>query len=58
MIRQWSTDGYLKRGDVEGRHVVFTTSFVVIVDDVLADIVIGSRVLDVRLPSSVVYHEH
>ena len=35
-----STDGDLQRRDVVGRHVIFATSFVFVVDDVLADVAV------------------
>ena len=51
-----STDGDLQRRDVVGRHVIFATSFVFVVDDVLAHVIVGTGVADRRLATSAVHH--
>ena len=48
----------LERRDVERRHVVLTAALVLVVDDVLADVVVGVRVLDLGLATPVVHDEH
>nr|CAD7413891.1 unnamed protein product [Timema cristinae] len=51
-------DGDLQWCDVESSHVILTTSFVVVVDDVLPNVVIWTGVLDVGLTPPVVHHKH
>ena len=53
-----SRDRNLKRGDVEGRHVVLAAALVLVVDDVLADVVVRIGILDLGLAPSVVDDEH
>ena len=48
----------LKGGDVERGHVVFSATLVIIIDDILSYVVIGSGILDVRFSSPVIYHEY
>ena len=50
-------DGDLKRGDVEGRHVVLAAALVLVVDDVLADVVVRVGILDLSFTPSVVDDE-
>ena len=51
-------DGDLERRDVEGRHVVLAAALVLVVDDVFPHVVVRVRVLDLRLATPVVDHEH
>lgn len=53
-LRDRAADGNLERCDVEGRHVVLAAALVIVVDDILADIVIGAGVLYVRLVPAIV----
>lgn len=57
MIRQWSSYRYLKWSDIKRRHIVFTAAFVVVVDNILANIVVRARVFDVGFATPIVYHE-
>ncbi|CAH2015093.1 unnamed protein product [Acanthoscelides obtectus] len=56
-LRHRNADGYLQRRNIKSCHVIFATSFVIIVDDVLSDVIIRSRVLDVSLSPAVVHHK-
>lgn len=49
-----SADRNLQRRNVERGHVILAATFVVVVNDVLAHIIIRARVFDVCLPSSIV----
>lgn len=57
-LRHGSTDWNLERCDVESRHVILAATFVIVVNDVFSHIVIGSRIFDVRFPSSAVHDEY
>ena len=50
--------GYLERRDVEGRHVILAAPFVLVIDDILPNVVVGVRVFDLSFPTTVVYNEH
>ena len=50
-------DGDLKRSDVESCHVILAASFILIVDDVLSDVILGSWILDLSFSSPVVDHK-
>lgn len=49
-----TADWNLQRRDVECGHVILAATFVVVVNDVLAHIIVRSRVLNVRLAPSIV----
>lgn len=57
-LRHRPTDRDLQRRYVERRHVVLAAALIVVVDDVLAHVVVRSRILDVRLAPSIVHDEH
>lgn len=54
----WPSNWYLQRCDIKGRHIILAASLVVIVDDILAHIVIGTRIFDMRFTATIVYDEH
>lgn len=60
-IRQlwhWAANRYLQRGDIECSHIVFTATFIIIVDNILSYIIIRTRIFDMRLTSPIVYNKH
>lgn len=57
-LRHRAADRYLQWRNVEGGHVVLAAALVIVVDDVLAHIVVRSRIFDVRLTPPIVDDEH
>jgi len=57
-FRDRAADRDLQRRDVERGHVVLSAALVVVVDDILSHIIVRTGILYVRLPPSVVNHEH
>ena len=51
-------DRDLKRRDVKGRHVVLAATLVLVVDDVLANVVVRIRILDLGFAPSIVNDKH
>lgn len=58
VIWERSANRNLKRCDIEGRHVVFATSFVIVIYNILTYVVVWTGVLDVSFPTSVVDHKY
>lgn len=56
--RHWATDWYLQWRYIKGGHIVLATSLIVIVDNILAHIIVGSGIFDVCLAASIVDHKY
>lgn len=53
-----ATDWDLKRRDVECSHVILTTSFIVIVDDVFSHIIVWTWIFNVGFSPPTVHNKH
>ncbi len=51
------SDWDLEGRDVKGRHVILTPALIIVVDNILTDVVIRARVLDLCLSPPVVNNE-
>lgn len=54
----WIRHRNLQRGDVKGRHIVLSAPFILIVDDIFPDIVVGIGIFDLSFTSAIVYDKH
>ena len=50
--------GNLEWGDVKGCHVIFAASFILVIDDIFPNIVVGVRVFDLSFSTTIVHNEH
>ena len=49
---------YLERSDIKSCHIILAATLVLVIDDVLPHVILGSRILDLSLPSSVVHNKY
>ena len=54
----WISNWNLEWRDIKCSHVIFTATFILIVDDVFPDIIVRIRVLDLGFSPSVVNDEY
>lgn len=53
-----ATDWNLQWCDIECGHIIFAATFIVIVDDILSDIIVGARIFDVRFTPSTIHNKY